>query len=269
MKIFGLILSNVFVLIAAVNCQAADGPGKVKIEKNARYAIDINNAELKEWQKKNEAPLKVVLAAKKGLPRMVNLGAVKDWGVTDEELRSASLGEPLRKYDITIAALRSYHSGDTVISILLETDYWYFPVIINDEIKLILIVGKNLSNADWEAGAFGYDGLAKKLNKIMQQWPQSKGYHPVVIEAEHGEYFFTVPEKDFSNLTLIPTLPYMKKKSTYPNLDTIDNVVGWLKPEFEEYVRQGQEERRAMENIDSQYKQKQLKRNPLQRRGGK
>lgn len=269
MKISGLILSNMFALTVAVNCQAADGPVKVKIEKNAPYEIDINKAELKEWQKKNKAPLKVVLAAKAGLPRMVNLGAVKDWGVTDEELRTASLGEPLRKYDITIAALRSFHLGDTVVSILSGTDYWYFPVIINEEIKLILIVGKNPPSADWETGAFGYDVLARNLNKIMQQWPQSKGYHPVVIEAEHGEYFFTVPEKDYSNLTLIPTLPYMEKKSTYPDLDTVDNVVSWLRPEFEEYVRQGREERKAMESIDSQYKQKQLMRNPLQRSGDK
>ena len=153
---------------------------------------------------------------------------LKSWGVTRESLSSASFGEPFRKYTITREALANYHKGDPTGSLLSETNKWYFPVLVNNEPKLMLAVSKSKIDSGWEAGELGSGAL--EFLKIRKEWRQSKGYNPIFIEISWGIYLFYIPAKGTDNLTLIPSAPYMVPVTSYPNLDKVEKTLEWLKP---------------------------------------
>ena len=95
----------------------------------------------------------------------------------------------------------------------------------------MLAVGRSNPSSPVKAGGLGDYLLAKELKALIREWPKSKGYSIVLIMVRPGEYLFTVPEKDLYNLTLIPTLPYMRKHSTCPEPDSVENVTKWLMTE--------------------------------------
>lgn len=194
-----------------------------------------------EWKEKNKAPGEVVRVANEGFAHFLEVVGetpFNEWKVTSKSLQSASLGEPFRVYEIAPDVLRSYHKGDTVKSLISETNIWCFPVLIGNEIKLTLEVGKLRRNGKWVAGSLKGGHFEKELNQVIQQWPKVKGYHPVLVKVgKLNEWFFTVPEKDPYNLTLIASAPYREKRIVYSNLDTVNNVVEWVTPKVEANVR--------------------------------
>lgn len=196
-------------------------------------------------QKKDIVPLEVVQAANKGYPSIsesVGEFVLKSWGVTSEALQSALLGEPFREYKITRKALRDYRKGDTVESLLSETDMWNFPVMIDRKEKLILKVSKMKNGASWGVVKFGR-GPGLEFCKVLRDWPKSSGYTPIFIGTLHEIYLFSVPEKDAYNLTLIPSLPYMEEHTSYPLLDTVDIPVEWLKAAYKTEIASYQDKK--------------------------
>jgi hypothetical protein len=233
MRIFCFILCYVFTISFGVGCLSAVEPVKpaaVSAEENA--AGD-------KWKEKNTVPDEVVLAARKGLPgflKVLDEQTLKEWKVSKESLGSASLGAPFRLWKISPETVRKYRKGDSVRSLLSEINLWYFPVMIKGEMRLMYSVGKKNPSSPAVAGGLGDYLLANELKGAVGKWHRAEGYGIVLVTARPGEYFFTVPEKDQYNLTLIPTLPYMKQHSTFPELDLVDNVVDWLKGELESSV---------------------------------
>ncbi len=171
---------------------------------------------------------------------------------THDSLELACLGKPFNLHKIAPSEISQFKSGDSVSSIISKTNLWYFPVLLNNKIKSLLVV--DTLNGKWAAVSLGYTNLAKELAKIRQQWPESKGFTPkIIIVFQANKYLFTIPEIDEYNLTLIDfpseeerqkpsnEMPYEKNVINdlkYSNLDEISNVVKILKPLVEKNMYQ-------------------------------
>ena len=152
------------------------------------------------------APPEVINAASNGLPAFlesVSLGNRELYGFTnDTDLAQARLGVPFRVYTITPKNLASHPAESKVTPLLAETTLWYFPVLVGDDTRAILVVDRMADG--WRAVAIGYAPLARELHRITKQWPASAGYHPRLVAAfSANRLFFTVPEVDDHNLSPI------------------------------------------------------------------
>jgi hypothetical protein len=152
------------------------------------------------------APPEVLNAASNGLPGFlasVSIGNRDLYGFTnDTDLARARLGVPLQVHTITPQALASHPAESTLAPLLSETALWYFPVLVGDDTRAILVVDQMAG--EWKAVAVGYAPLARELHQIRKQWPASAGYHPRLVAAfSANRYYFTVPEVDDHNLTSI------------------------------------------------------------------
>lgn len=152
------------------------------------------------------APNEVLNAASNGLPAFlasVSLGNREPYGFTnDTDLAQARLGAPFRVYIITPKNLASHPAESTLAPLLAETTLWYFPVLVGDDTRAILVVDQMADG--WRAVAIGYAPLAQEVHKITKQWPASAGYHPRLVAAFSAKrLYFTVPEVDDHNLSPI------------------------------------------------------------------
>lgn len=245
-KILYIIFCAAFISVGAGMIRAEDArsakPPVIAASITEKTIIDSETAKIAaEWKEKNKAPEEVIRVANEGFVHFLEVVGetpFNDWKVTSKSLQSASLGVPFQVYKITLDALRSYHKGDTVKSLISETNIWCFPVLVGKEIKLTLEVGKLRSNGKWVAGSLKGGHFENELNQVVQRWPKVNGYNPVLVKIDKlDEYLFTVPEKDMYNLTQISSAPFRKKHIVYPNLDTVSNVVEWATPEVEANVR--------------------------------
>jgi len=152
------------------------------------------------------APPEVLNAASNGWPAFlasVSLGNRELYGFTnDTDLARARLGAPFRVYTITPENLASHPAEGKLTPLLSETMLWYFPVLVGDDTRAILVVDRMADG--WKAVAIGYAPLALELHRITKQWPASAGYHPRLVAAfPANRYYFTVPEVDDHNLSPI------------------------------------------------------------------
>jgi hypothetical protein len=152
------------------------------------------------------APVEVLRAATNGLPAFlesVSLGNRELYGFTnDTELAQARLGMPWRVYTITPKNLAAHPAETELTPLLSETSLWYFPVLVGDDTRAILVVDR--MDDEWRAVALGYVPLARELHQIIKQWPASAGYHPRLVAAfSANRLYFTVPEVDDHNLSPI------------------------------------------------------------------
>jgi hypothetical protein len=152
------------------------------------------------------APPEVINAASNGLPGFlasVSIGNRDLYGFTnDTDLARARLGAPLQVFTITPQALAGHPAKSTLAPLLSETALWYFPVLVGDDMRAILVVDRMAG--EWRAVAIGYAPLAQELHQIGKQWPASAGYHPRLVAAfSANRYYFTVPEVDDHNLSPI------------------------------------------------------------------
>ena len=152
------------------------------------------------------------------------------------------LGNPFKLYQITPIALSSYKPGDSIDSIISETHLWYFPIMLNDENRAILVV--DLMDNNWEVVSLGYANLARELGKVTQQWNTQKNYNPLLIAVfQANEYLFTVPEIDDQNLTSIvyikQNIESTAKVIDYSITEKLYSIIERLKPIVEENIRGG------------------------------
>ena len=190
------------------------------------------------------APPEVFNAASNGLPvflASVPLGNRDLFGFTsDTDLAQARLGVPLRVYTITPAALAGHPAESTLTPLLSETALWYFPVLVGEDAKAILVVDRMAGG--WEAVSLGYAPLALELNQVAKQWPAATGYHPRLVAAfSANRYYFTVPEVDDHNLTPIVMpgqadergSPPGTNQTRYGNLTPLSQTTAQLKTAFD------------------------------------
>lgn len=205
-----------------------------------------------------DAPSEVIHAAEDGLHHFLSLiphGTMEDYGFNKgDSPDQACLGKPFKLYTITPDSLFKYKPEGSIYSIMSETTNWYFPIVLENNTKTILVVAK--ANNEWKAVTLGYAALGRELAKIRQMWPKSKGYNPLLIGIfQAKEFMFTVPEKDAYNLTQI-TCKYRTNKEVsgqkglsmnlsknglnYSTLEKLSNVIERLKPIVEENLRENQ-----------------------------
>jgi hypothetical protein len=175
--------------------------------------------------------------AKAGLIAFLNRiprDTVEQYGFSkDDELSQCYLGKPYQLHTISPSSLSKYQKGDTLNSITSETKMWYFPVMLGDEAKTILVIDQ-VDNR-WEAVSLGYAELARKLSRMRKQWPRSKGYNPqLIVVFQAREYLFTVPEKDSYNLTSFESthlgrIP-SKTVNDFNKLDKLPDAIERLRP---------------------------------------
>ena len=153
-----------------------------------------------------EVPREILSAATNGLPgflAQIPAQAKALYGFeAGDDLSRCHLGAPLQQHTITPASLKKATANPAVSSVVSDTSMWFFPVMLGAETKAMLVVDHMPDG--WKAVSLGYAGLARELNAIRAQWPESKGFHPrLIVVFQAKQYFFSVPEVDDFNLTQI------------------------------------------------------------------
>lgn len=123
-----------------------------------------------------------------------------------DDFEKAELGEPFNLYLLGAKELRSNLTAHDVEDILTQTNLWFFPVLIDESAKCLLLV--SYFKDQWQAVSIGSAPLAKEAYFIQKHWPSEQGYHPLfVCVRELDKYLFSIPKLDTPNLTLleIPT----------------------------------------------------------------
>ncbi|MCX6927469.1 MAG: hypothetical protein NT154_30325 [Verrucomicrobia bacterium] len=151
-------------------------------------------------------PAEAAAAASKGLPvflAKVPVASKDLYGFpADSDLAQARLGEPLLLHAIRSTNLPTNPANATVSSVMRDTSLWFFPVLLGSETRAMLVVDRQ--GGEWKAVSFGYAPLAREWDQVSKQWPAAKGFHPQLIAVfRAARHYFTVPEIDDRNLTLI------------------------------------------------------------------
>lgn len=138
-------------------------------------------------------------AAQEGLQSFlgrISPAARGDYGFTgSDNLARVKLGTPLNLLTITPEALLSYQASRPVAAILTKTKMWYFPVMLQNEVRCILVVDQ--VDGKWQAVSLGYANLAKALGTIKQRYPASQGFNPRLIAVfQANQYLVMVPEEN-------------------------------------------------------------------------
>jgi hypothetical protein len=144
-----------------------------------------------------EVPDEIMSQAQQGLPLFLHKippGTLAEYGFADHDpLAQAYLGQPFKVHTITPTALLGAKAGSRIRDMLEETKLWYFPVMINDQVRALLVV--DYLQGQWRAVSLGYANLARGLGTVRQRWPRSQGYHPLLIAVfQAREYLVLVPE---------------------------------------------------------------------------
>jgi len=176
----------------------------------------------------------VISAAEAGVQSFlsrISPGDRESYGFTrSDTFGQVHLGDSFNLYTITPDALLNYSAGSQVISLLSKTKMWYFLVLIENNVKCILVVDQ--MDGKWQAVSLGYADLAKALSRVMRRWPKSKGFNPFLIAVfQANEYLVLVPEE--SSDTLISLFPGREDLL----MDNVKNVIERLKPTVREAIK--------------------------------
>jgi hypothetical protein len=184
-----------------------------------------------------EASQEIRIATENGLPAFLSLIPPQErsgYGFTrDDDLKKAYLGDPFILHTIAPQVLLSYQPGDAVQAVLSKTTQWYFPVMLGQELRAILVVDQ--MDGKWKAVSLGYVPLAKQLQRVLEKYPSAKGFHPILIAVfQAKEYFLLVPEENANNLiSLRPQNPDLAGGSAGNILEKLKPIVAEnLKQEF-------------------------------------
>jgi hypothetical protein len=155
------------------------------------------------------SPPEVLKSAQEGLQAFLSrvpLEARGHYGFTrSDDFQQARLGTAFNLYTITPQSLLTSGADTPVTSLLSKTAMWYFPVMIHNEIRALLVVDQ--VDGQWQAVSLGYAELAKALDRVGQRWPQAEGFHPQLIAVfQAKEYLVRVPEYSSNDLiSIFPT----------------------------------------------------------------
>lgn len=179
-------------------------------------------------------PDDVARAAAAGLPGLlaqIPEGMGSEYGFADgREIAEAVPGRPMPVQTITPAALNAWKPGDSIGGLLSATSLWYVPVQAGGKVRSVLVV--DWVEGGWQAVSLGYVPLAGPLGILLEQWPESGGYHPqLVMVVQAQQYLFTVPELGGDNLTPLSGLSMGSRvKEGHAGLGRLDETVAVLKP---------------------------------------
>jgi hypothetical protein len=115
------------------------------------------------------------------------------------QLSYLKAGRPFKVYKILKDTLEKLGEDAPVSRIAKPIDMWEVPILLNGKCVTTFGVWKTSKNPNWHPGIF--HGCYKEWQKVREAWPESEGYHPVIILASAWKRYFHIPEKDGSNLT--------------------------------------------------------------------
>jgi hypothetical protein len=146
-----------------------------------------------------EEALKMAQETIEGKNHILNLE--HDFGIDKSiSFKDLSLGTPFKEYRFKPNAFQSISDSTPIASLLTDDTIWIFPIVAKNHMKIRIEFGKD-STGQWKIGRRGAPGLMSEWESIDKEWPESKGYHPIFIEANAG--YFHVPEYDKYNFTRI------------------------------------------------------------------
>jgi len=158
-----------------------------------------------------------------------------------DQLPQARIGDPWQLYTITPSALLKAGADTPVDTLISPAGLWYFPVILGDRSRSILVVDE-MENG-WEAVSLGKSSLAGEMQKLKRQWPKARGYEPKLIAIyQAASYFFTIPEKDSENFTPLTfdgvgfAGYYQTAGPEYSTTTTLSQMLGPLKSAVEKNI---------------------------------
>ncbi len=187
------------------------------------------------------APADLTDAAKVGLKHFLDLipaGSRQEYGFSETgSLDKAYLGDPFNLHVITPDALFSYSEGVPVASILTPIDQWYFPVMMENQIRCFLVVDR--MDGQWEAVSLGYVTLAKFMNQIGLSWPAEKGYNPVLIAVfQAKKYLVLIPEAGELLMQASPAQTVSGSGQAVSGANQAAGILEGLKPTVREAIKQ-------------------------------
>jgi len=186
-------------------------------------------------------PADVDAAAKAGLSSFlarIPAGSANEYGFNKtDSLDKTYLGDPFNLHIITPDSLFSYSEGVPVASILTVTDQWYFPVMIQGQIRCFLIVDR--MDGQWEAVSLGHATLAKFTNRVRENWPAEKGYNPVLIAVLQAKtYLMMIPEAGETLMSLSPMKTQSGLGQAASGSSQAAGILESLKPTVREAIKQ-------------------------------
>lgn len=150
----------------------------------------------------------------------------KQFNLTDsDEVGEATLGEPMQLMIIPPEKILNFEREMTIDECTVPIKSYYFPVIFNNSMKLIITVNRYKAGDNYEIGSLGLDWLAKEIILILREFPLNKGYTPVLCQNPATQYYsFHIPQKDKMNLTIIHP-GANGGKSTYSQLSSLEEAM--------------------------------------------
>ena len=145
-------------------------------------------------------------------------------GLTDfENASNATLGEAIEILDLTAENIINFKQGEGVSSLLKTKHSYYFPVIFNGRIKLLLRVYK-WEGSDYEIGSLGDAFIAGEFAKIKKQYPYSREHKMIYAECyQANACVFSFPELDNQNVSFINITP--GQRTDYSKPSNVDDAV--------------------------------------------
>ena len=114
-----------------------------------------------------------------------------------------SLGRPFQLECISPNALIDVNSVTKTEQLLTPTTQYYIPVLVDGISRSVLIVDR--VQGQWKAVSLGHAVIGTALGRILDDWPESRGFHPkLVLVPQANEVLFTIPEVSGTNLTRLP-----------------------------------------------------------------
>ncbi len=153
-----------------------------------------------------------------------------------DDLSDLHLGKPFELQILNPNEIVKKDAENNVQKLLVRSGQWYFPLISqNRTVSLLSVVERSkasgLSGSVWVADSLGMPKVANEWNAVTTKWPLQKGYTPMLIMfPPNGQYFFTIPQVSFPNLTPLnlplTTTDSAHKKMLWKAGPTISQLLG-------------------------------------------
>jgi len=162
------------------------------------------------------------------ISRCLTPAGKKAHGLADfENASNATLGEAIEIRLLTAENIINFNQGDGVSSLLKTMSAYYFPVLFNGRIRLLLRVYR-WEGGNYEIGSLGDASMAHEFAKIQEQYPYSREHKMIYAECyQANACVFSFPELDDRNLSFINITPGQRSDySKPPNVDDAVKIMG-------------------------------------------
>ncbi len=162
----------------------------------------------------------------------------KDYGFEPgDAVDSATLGSPMKLYNIPDNEVLSFRAGNPIEPLLKPTGEWLVPVTLRGTNRAMIEVNQTADHG-WSGTGWGLAPLARQWQNVLSCWPPSGVLVPklIVCGAIQG-YLFVVPQAEGRNLTplsVVPTGPLGPNPAGKPILHAADETMVELRKLLQE-----------------------------------